>query len=471
MTYPQIEKYIFEKLPMFQNVGGIAYKPTLENTLALCEHLGNPQKNLKFIHVAGTNGKGSVSHSLASIWQTVGYKVGLYTSPHLKTYRERMCVNGEMIQENEVIYWINQLKPKIEEILPSFFEATTAMAFAHFAQKNVDIVILETGMGGRLDATNIITPLVSVITNIGYDHQKFLGDTLPLIAGEKAGIIKKNVPVVIGEYHEETINVFLEKAQKENSILYKAWENFESDFLENDFVQIKNKFFYQENTQISDKNESKKKFGFEKIQFLPSLKGIYQKNNFVTIAQTVSLLAEDWHITNDIFQKALENVTNITHLKGRWQILDKSPLTICDTAHNEQGFEQLFKQFEKTIFSNKITNIIMILGFAKDKDYLDILKKIDVFFENLKEKYQNSTKNSLEINYIFTSFPLERALSAQILAEEAEKNLNIQAKYFSTVKESLNFAKQNLQNNDLNVEQSFIFVGGSNFIVAEIPNL
>ncbi len=456
MTYQETEKYIFEKLPMFQNIGGQAYKPTLENTENLCAFLGNPQKKLTFIHIAGTNGKGSVSHSLASIWQTAGYKVGLFTSPHLKTYRERICINGEMISENDVIALVETLKPKIEEISPSFFEATTAMAFAYFAKKNVDIVILETGMGGRLDATNIVTPILSVITNISYDHQKFLGDTLPQIAGEKAGIIKPNVPVVIGEYHAETLPVFVEKAQKENATLYKAWENFEAKFVGEDGEDIA---ISSLNNNLSTQNKNKfidllTLWGREGL-----LKGIYQLKNFATIAQVLQILAKEWHITPEICKHALENVTHITHLKGRWQILHEKPFIVCDTAHNESGFEQLFKQFAKTIVLKHIQHIVLILGFAKDKNYIEILKNIQNFFADYR----------LNILYYFTSFPLERALPAEMLAQEAKKQLGIDGQTFATVKDALDFAVQDFSIKT--VENTFIFVGGSNFIVAEVPNL
>jgi len=343
MTYKKTLDWMFSRLPMYQQQGASAYRKDLNNIKLLAAHLGNPEKQLKCIHIAGTNGKGSTSNMLASILQQAGYKTGLYTSPHLKDYRERVRINGEMIPEDYVTAFISRNKDFFEANNLSFFEMTVGLAFQYFADKTIDIAIIETGMGGRLDATNIITPILSIITNIGFDHTQFLGDTLEKIAGEKAGIIKPGVPVVIGEYDEETAAVFRQKAAETNSSIYFASD---CDFPEYD----------------SD------------------LKGVYQKHNKRTVLKAVEVLKESLIINEDDIINGLLNVSDNTGFAGRWQKINDKPLAIADTAHNSHGLIEVVRQIELQQYDK----LHIVLGVVSDKDLTDILplfpKKAQYYF-------------------------------------------------------------------------------------------
>lgn len=332
MTYKETTDWMFSQLPMFQTQGSSAYKKDLTNTHLLVHQLNHPEQKFKSIHVAGTNGKGSTSSMIASILQEAGYKVGLYTSPHLKDFRERIRINGEMISEEFVVEFIAQNKSFFEENQLSFFEMTVGLAFDYFAKEAIDVAIIEVGMGGRLDSTNIITPLVAVITNIGFDHTQFLGDTLAKIAFEKAGIIKKNIPVVIGEYTAETKAVFLEKAASEVAPIYFAQDN-------------------------------------PPVTYDCALLGDYQEHNKKTVLQAIELLQSEFHIAIEHIKLGLQNVIHNTGLLGRWQILNEKPFVVCDTAHNSHGLKIVLHQVQKYNFDT----LHIVLGVVNDKDLDAIL--------------------------------------------------------------------------------------------------
>ena len=405
MNYQETIEWMFNQLPMYQNQGASAYKKDLTNTLLLAEYLGNPERKIKTIHVAGTNGKGSTSHLLAAVLQEAGYKVGLYTSPHLKDFRERIKINGKDISEEYVCQFMNVHRNFFETQQLSFFEMTVGLAFDYFSNQNVDIAIIEVGMGGRLDSTNIITPLVSVITNIGLDHTQFLGDTLSLIAAEKAGIIKPNVPVVIGEYTPETKNVFLAKAEQEHAAIY-----FASDLVQENY---------------------------------PSpLMGDYQVFNKKTVLQTIKVLTEvsNFKITTENCKKGFENVLNLTHLKGRWQILHEQPKVICDTAHNKDGLNIVLKQLSRESFAT----LHIVLGVVNDKDLSEILPLFP--------------KNAI---YYFCKPNIPRGLDAGVLQQKAIE-FGINGNVYSSVRKAYDDALLHSKKNDV------IYVGGSTFVVAEI---
>ena len=362
MTYKETINWLFNQLPMFQNIGASAYKNDLSNILLLSEHLNHPERNFKTIHVAGTNGKGSTSSMIASVFMEAGYKVGLYTSPHLKDFRERIMINGKMISKNYVHQFVSTHKSFFENTELSFFEMTVGLAFNYFSDKKVDIAIIEVGMGGRLDATNIITPLLSVITNIGKDHTQFLGNTLNKIAFEKGGIIKPNIPVVIGEYTSETKPVFLEVAKRNHSEIYFAQDEIHPDY--------------------------------------PcGLLGDYQLKNKKTVIETFINLKSDFIISEENIKDGILNVVKNTNLQGRWQILQESPKVICDTAHNAHGLEMVMNQLKK----EKIKQLHIVLGVVNDKDLDSILPLFP--------------KNAI---YYFCKPKIERGLSAKILQEKAE---------------------------------------------------
>lgn len=405
MNYQETINWMFNQLPMYQLQGASAYKKDLTNAYLLAHHLGNPEKNIKCIHVAGTNGKGSTSHMLASTLQEAGYKVGLYTSPHLKDYRERIKINGDEISEDFVCDFINTNKSFFEANDMSFFEMTVGLAFDYFAKEKVDIAIIEVGMGGRLDATNIITPLVSVITNIGLDHTQFLGNTLAAIATEKAGIIKPNIPVVIGEYTSETKPVFMDKAVGNNSEIYFASEmiseNYPSDLI-----------------------------------------GDYQMHNKKNVLQTMAILnaQKEFKISDNQIKSGLLNVIKNTGLEGRWQQLGEFPKIICDTAHNKNGLEIVLKQIQ----NEKYDTLHIVLGVVNDKDLTEILPLFPK-----------------EAIYYFCKPNIPRGLDAQILQEKAQK-FNLKGEVYNSVSESYKNAAQNASKAD------FIYIGGSTFVVAEI---
>ena len=405
MNYAETLDWMFNQLPMYQTQGALAYKKDLTNTIILADYLGNPEKNLKFIHVAGTNGKGSTSHLLASVLQEAGYNVGLYTSPHLKDFRERIKINGDDISERFVCDFMNQHKPFFEKNQLSFFEMTVGLAFDYFAKQKVDIAIIEVGLGGRLDSTNIITPLVSVITNIGLDHTQFLGDTLEVIAVEKAGIIKHNIPVVIGEYKSETKPVFIEKAKKENAPIYFASELIQQTY--------------------------------------PSaLIGDYQIHNKKTVLQTIKVLQEvsDLKISVENCKNGFLNVIEKTHLQGRWQVLQEHPKVICDTAHNKDGLKITLNQLQKEQFSR----LHIVLGVVNDKDLNEILPLFP--------------KNAI---YYFSKPNNFRGLEPMILQQKA-KDFGLIGEVYNSVVIAYEKALQDATPDDV------IYVGGSTFVVAEI---
>jgi dihydrofolate synthase/folylpolyglutamate synthase len=406
MNYQETTNWMFNQLPMYQLQGASAYKEDLTNIKLLAAHLDNPQNDLKCIHVAGTNGKGSTSHMLSSVLQEAGYKVGLYTSPHLKDFRERIKINGKEISEEFVIEFIAKHKDFFEANDMSFFEMSVGLAFDYFAAEKVDIAIIEVGLGGRLDATNIITPLVSVITNIGLDHTQFLGNTLEAIAGEKAGIIKPNVPVVIGEYTDETKPVFLAKAEANNAPI-----SFASDLID----------------QI----------------YLSDLIGDYQFHNKKTVQQTISILNNetDFKISIEQLKEGLLHVVKNTGLQGRWQQLGENPKIICDTAHNKHGLSVVMNQLK----NEKYEKLHIVLGVVNDKDLDSILPLFPK-----------------EAQYYFCNPDSSRALPAETLQSEAKKYDLIGEKYDS-VAIAFAEAKKNASEND------FIYVGGSTFVVAELP--
>ncbi|NDP26295.1 MAG: bifunctional folylpolyglutamate synthase/dihydrofolate synthase [Flavobacterium sp.] len=406
MNYQETINWMFNQLPMYQLQGASAYKKDLTNVHLLANHLNNPQQNLKCIHVAGTNGKGSTSHMLASILEEAGYKVGLYTSPHLKDYRERIKINGVEIPEDFVSEFINENKSFFEAHDMSFFEMTVGLAFEYFAKEKIDIAIIEVGMGGRLDATNIITPLVSVITNIAFDHTQFLGNTLEAIAFEKAGIIKPGIPVVIGEYTPETKPVFLAKAKENHSEIY-----FASDLVS--------------------------------VNYASDLIGDYQVHNKKTVIQTISILnsQKEFTIYETDIKSGLLSVMKNTGLQGRWQQLGEFPKIICDTAHNKNGLEIVMQQIQK----EKYDTLHIVLGVVNDKDLNEILP---LFPKNAK--------------YYFCKPNIPRGLKATILQEEAQKH-HLSGTIYHSVSDAYIQSKNNSTKND------FIFIGGSTFVVAELP--
>lgn len=432
MNYQETLDYLFHALPMFQRVGASAFKKDLSNTIALCNHLGNPQDNFKTVHVAGTNGKGSSSHSLAAILQSAGYKTGLYTSPHLKSFTERVRINGLEITQEAVVQFVEENKSFLDELKPSFFEMTVGLAFWYFAKEKVDIAVIEVGMGGRLDSTNVITPEVCLITNIGYDHVQFLGETLPEIAGEKAGIIKSEIPVVISQTQEETTLVFLEKANKLNAPI-----SFADQIYQLNSIGIEG-FGDQKYSEF----EVIKGLDHFTIQF--GLLGNYQRYNLPGILATVDeLRKKGWVISESAMLTGLAKVTSLTGLKGRWQILGENPLIIADTGHNEPGILEILAQLETYTFDQ----LWMVLGMVQDKDISKILSILPK-----------------EASYVFCHADLPRALSAELLAGKA-REYDLLGEIIPNVNDALNFARKNAGSNDL------IFVGGSTFVVAEIDDL
>jgi dihydrofolate synthase/folylpolyglutamate synthase len=428
MNYIETIKYMYEQLPMFQREGKIAYKADLSNTILLAKSLNYPENKFMSIHVAGTNGKGSVSHMIASVLQHAGYKTGLYTSPHLNDFRERIKINGEMVAEKFVVDFIARNIKNIETIQPSFFEMTTLMAFEYFAGENIDIAVIETGLGGRLDSTNIIAPLVSVITNISYDHMDILGNNLSSIAKEKAGIIKKGIPVIIGEKNPETTEVFETKAIQEDAKIIFAQEKYltlsaSNDEFNSQLVDVLN---------IGGNSNSKYKL---------DLLGSYQQKNIVTVLAALDELANAGIIiNNEIIYDGLKTAAITTGLKGRWQILGKNPTIIADTGHNEDGIKHLIQQINNTSHDK----LHIVFGMVKEKDFKKILSLLP--------------KNA---NYYFTKADIPRALDENVLLEEA-KTIGLSGNSYVSVQKALNAAKKSAGKRDL------IFIGGSTFVVAEI---
>ena len=427
MTYAQTLEFLYSKLPMFTRVGATALKKDLHNTIAFCSRLDHPQNKFKSIHIGGTNGKGSTSHMLAAILQQAGYKTGLYTSPHLKDFRERIRINGKMAPKSFVKSFVKAQKAIIEEIQPSFFEVTVAMAFDYFAKEKVDIAVIEVGLGGRLDSTNIITPELAVITNISLDHTNILGDTLREIAFEKAGIIKKNIPIVIGEKDKETEHVFLNKAKAEHAPI-----SFSNIDLTTQNINQKGSLLILD---IYKGNEVL----FSKLAL--DLTGTHQIKNIKTIIQTALKLRElGYSITDNAIYSGLKNVKKLTGLQGRWQTIAKNPLTICDTGHNKAGITEVIQNINNT----KHQNLHFVIGMVKDKDISGVLAILP----------KNAT-------YYFCQPNLERALTSKELCNQA-KEFNLKGKTFLSVADAYANAKLNAEEKDL------IFIGGSTFVVAEI---
>lgn len=424
MNYQQTIDYLYHTLPMFSRMGSAAFKKDLTNTLLLCERLGNPHKKFKSIHVAGTNGKGSVSHMLAAIFQTAGYKTGLYTSPHLYDFRERIKVNGMMCDKDFVVDFVERIKPAIEEIQPSFFEITVVMAFEFFIQQKVDIAVIEVGLGGRLDSTNVIIPELSVITNIGWDHMNLLGNTLEEIAFEKAGIIKENIPVIIGEKKEETEKVFRSVASQKHAPMFFAQENFSVDsyHLQNNLIQI----------SVADKKSHLTNYQLD-------LGGIYQTKNILTVLQSAELLKE-WKISQQNIQTALKNVKQLTGLHGRWEVIHENPAVVLEVAHNKDGIEQMLQHLQNIHF-NKLN---IVIGVVKDKDVEAVLELLPP-----------------EANYYFTHAHIPRALDAQVLKGKASQ-FSLEGTCFDDVNNAIQHALNNAAKDDL------IIVCGSIFLVAEV---
>lgn len=436
MNYEQTIQYLYTQLPMFTRDGASAFKKDLTNTLELCNRLDNPQHKFKSVHIGGTNGKGSTSHMLAAVLQTAGYKTGLYTSPHLKDFRERIRVNGQMISEQTVIDFVAGHQADFEEIAPSFFEMTVALAFDVFAKEQVDIAIIEVGLGGRLDSTNVITPLLSVITNIGWDHMNMLGDTLQLIAGEKAGIIKPGIPVVISERQPEIAEVFINKATETSSRISFAsdeWTVFE----------------------VKGERQKAKGFGADLLEVIATstgseldtydleldLTGTYQLKNVKGILSAVDeLRKQGFIITDEHIYTALKQVKTLTGLHGRWETLNQNPLTICDTGHNPDGIEEVMKN----IAAVKYKHLHMVIGMVNDKDTGKVLPMFPK-----------------DATYYFCKPDIPRGLDAENMKAQAQAH-GLTGEAYQSVKDALLSAQKNAGVDDL------VFVGGSTFVVAEV---
>ncbi|PZP50614.1 MAG: dihydrofolate synthase [Pseudopedobacter saltans] len=427
MNYQETLTYLYEQLPMFSRIGASAIKKDLTNTIKLCSFLGNPQEKIRTIHIAGTNGKGSTSHFLSAIFQTAGYKTGLYTSPHIKDFRERIKIDGEMCSQDFVVDFVEKIKPCIADIQPSFFEITVAMAFEYFAQEQVDIAIIETGLGGRLDSTNIVNPDLSIITNIGWDHMDLLGNSLELIAGEKAGIIKENTPVVIGEYLPETLPIFMQKAEDEHSPI----------FLAQDHWKIISTKATPELLELEVERLDRK----TKYTFKLDLTGIYQQENLITVLESCQHLVQlGWKINIETIQKAASNVKRLTHLHGRWDVLDRNPYLIADVGHNKDGMVEIVRSLHNISYNN----LYIICGFVKDKDVSTALSILP-----------NAAK------YIYTQAHIPRAMPVEELATIGEQ-CNRKGHLCEDVNEAIAFAKIKASKDDL------ILVCGSFFVISEI---
>jgi dihydrofolate synthase / folylpolyglutamate synthase len=430
MTYKETLDYLFAQLPMFHRIGAAAYKADLNNTHAIMEMLDHPEKDFRCIHIAGTNGKGSTSNMLAAILQQSGYKTGLYTSPHLRDFRERIRIDGKMIGQNDVITFVKKYRKEFEAIEPSFFEWTVGLAFDYFSKKDVDIAVIETGLGGRLDSTNVVTPLVSVITNVQWDHMSLLGDTLKKIGVEKAGIIKKEVPVVIGQTQKETASIFKTRAKKMHAPIFFADKNFKIE-LSNLDADVPGKI---------EVDVTRKKLPYLK-NLVVDLGGWYQTVNVATTLQTCEILEEKgFELNRKNIRKALMNIKKLTGFAGRWQVLGKNPLIIADTGHNVDGLKLVVQQIKATPHKH----LHFVMGMVQDKDISKALALLPV----------NAT-------YYFCKPDIPRGLDAMVLREQAA-NFKLKGSIFPSVKKALDAAIKKAGKNDL------IFVGGSTFVVAEI---
>lgn len=429
MTYEETLDYLYAQLPMFSRIGAAAYKTDLHNTIALCTALDNPHTKFKSVHVAGTNGKGSTSHMLAAILQKAGYKTGLYTSPHLQDFRERIKINGEMIKQDFIVDFVARTKKISEEIEPSFFELTMVMAFDYFAKEKVDIAIIETGLGGRLDSTNIITPIVSVITNIGYDHMNILGDTLELIAFEKAGIIKLNTPVVIGEYTAITKPIFLAKAKECDAPIYFAQEKFTVSNIELTIKEL-----HCDITDVAEKTTE---------SFTLDLNGFYQTKNLSAVLLAEGILIKNgFNIPIATEKYALAHVKELTGLYGRWDVIHEQPTIALDVAHNEDGIKQVLSQITTSQIQN--SKVHFVIGMVKDKDIDKVL-----------------TLLPKEAHYYFSNAHIPRAMDATELKEKAAIQ-GLIGSSFDNVNIAIQSAKEKAAKDEL------IIVCGSVFLIGEV---
>ena len=424
MNYKETTEYLFTRTPVFEKIGATAYKPGLQTTHALDEHFGHPHRYFRTIHVAGTNGKGSCSHTIAAILQAQGYKVGLYTSPHLVDFRERIRINGECIPKEYVVDFVENERPFFEPLHPSFFEITTALAFKYFKEQHVDYAVIEVGLGGRLDCTNIITPILSIITNISYDHTQLLGDTLGKIAFEKAGIIKENVPVVIGSTTPETRPVFETAGRERKAPIFFSEESA------------------YKNGSIKTTEEGRHVFctkAFDHIEL--ELKGTYQGENARTILCAMSILIEKGIIGKEAILKGFANVCEATGLRGRWEKLSDKPLVICDTGHNVAGWKFLSQQIEK----QPCTHRHIVFGMVDDKDVSSVLALLP----------------KVDTTYYWTQASTKRAIPVEKLFQLAQKH-SLTGNTYSSVKEAFKVAKRDAKGTE------FIFVGGSSYVVADL---
>ena len=426
MTYQETIDYLFNSTPLFQNVGKDAYKEGLDNTHLLDEHFGHPHRKFKTIHVAGTNGKGSCSHTLAAILQSAGYKVGLYTSPHLVDFRERIRINGVPVSQEYVIDFVENHRPFFEPLHPSFFELTTAMAFSYFAEQQIDVAIIEVGLGGRLDCTNIIRPDLCIITNISFDHVQFLGDTLAKIASEKAGIIKPNTPVVIGETTPETRPVFAQKAAQENAPIHFAEEE---NLLKESSINEQGKLIYQTEDYANLEGE---------------LGGLCQTKNTNTLLSAIRILRNiGYNIKESYVREGFAHVCSLTGLMGRWQKIQEQPLMVCDTGHNKGGIQYIVEQLSVQAFHH----LHMVIGMVNDKDISGVL-----------------TMLPKEATYYFTKASVNRALP-EIEVQRLANKVGLKGNTYPTVQKAVEAAQNAARPND------FIFVGGSTFIVADLLSI
>lgn len=429
LSYPQTLDYLYSRLPMFQRIGSAAYKADLSNTITICKALGNPENKFRSIHIAGTNGKGSTSHLLAAILQKAGYKTGLYTSPHLKDFRERIRINGKMIPKKRIVDFVAKHKKVFENVEPSFFEWTVGLAFDFFAQEKVDIAVIETGLGGRLDSTNVITPELSVITNISFDHTNLLGNTLRKIAAEKAGIIKPGIPVVIGETQAAVQTVFEQKAKKEKAPIR---------FADDEMRITKAAYVAGAVPAVQATVHAGDRMLFHQLRC--NLPGAYQRKNILTVLSAIDVLRESgWKITAGNIRAGFRDVIALTGLQGRWQTISRKPLVIADTGHNEAGIAEIVAQLKK----QKFKHLHFVLGVVNDKDPTKVLSLLPK-----------------KATYYFCKAKLPRAMDANELAVKAGKT-GLKGEAWPSVRAALQAAKKAASKNDL------VFVGGSTFVVAE----
>lgn len=428
MNYTETLDYLFSSMPSFQQVGGDAYKPGLERIAEFCRSIGNPQRNYFVIHIAGTNGKGSVSNMLAAVLQQAGYHTGLFTSPHLTDFRERIRVNGEMIPKQKVVNFVDRHKAEMERLQLSFFEMTTAMAFDYFAQSDVEVAVIETGLGGRLDATNIVQPVISVITNIGLEHTEYLGDSLPKIAREKGGIIKKCTPVVVGE-----------KNSNYNLVLEEIADDLRSELIYANDAFTLGECGFEGNKQVVTLNRTRDGYPY---QLRLDLLGEYQRQNLATVAAVLDTLHETTplSISRRAFVEGVRDVAQLTAFRGRWQVLSEKPLVVCDTGHNEHGIAEVAKQLNGRTNSGKL---LCVMGFCEDKDFSKMLAQMPS-----------------DAHYFFTQASIRRAASVEKISEVATA-LGLDFEVAQSVEEALAKAQQQLADEDM------LFIGGSTFVVAE----